>query len=366
MKKILISIVICASFLFTVSGCNIKDKANHPKNIVFLIGDGMGLAHIHAGYTVNHGQLNMMRFSHYGYIETQSKSHYVTDSGASGTAMATGTRTYNGAIGVDTDTIPLKTILEYAEDAGLATGLVSTSSITHATPASFIAHRKSRNDYDGIATDFLNTEVDVVIGGGLNNFNKRKDSIDLIPEFTIKGYQFVSSIDDIESIKSGKLLALTAPQHNPKISEGRGNYLPKATQKALELLSQNDHGFFVMIEGSMIDWGAHENNTEYIVEEVIDFDKAVKVALDFAANNPETLVVMTADHETGGLTIMNGSVDEGTVTGGYTTSGHTGIMVPVMAFGPGAERFAGFQKNTDLFEKMMELLKLGDGAKRKK
>ena len=138
--------------------------------------------------------------------------------------------------------------------------------------------------------------------------------------------------------------------------------LPVATGKALELLSEDGDGFFVMVEGSQIDWGGHDNNQEYVLQETLDFDAAVKVALDFAQKDGETLVVVTADHETGGMMILNGNIEEGRVETIFTTGGHTGIIIPVFAYGPGAELFTGFYDNTDFKAKFMQVLGISDTA----
>lgn len=332
-----------------------------PVNVILLIGDGMGLAQIYSGLTMNHGVLNLNKFRSVGFSKTYSASGYITDSGAGGTAISIGKKTYNGAIGIDKDSIPQKTILEYAEDRGLSTGLVSTSAITHATPASFIAHNKSRDDYEGIAADFLKTDIDVFIGGGRKNFNTRKDGRNLVNELRAKNYQVIFSMDSIRNIKQGKLAGLTVPEHNLAITEGRDDMLPVATTTAINILSNNKKGFFLMVEGSMIDWGAHANNGDYVAKEVIDFDKAVGNALEFAQKNGNTLVIVTADHETGGMTIADGNFEAGTVSAKFSTTGHTGLMVPVFAYGPGADLFQGIQENTELFDKMMLLLGLNSG-----
>lgn len=363
----LIYVGVVALSIIIFSGCTdnkIEETPKKPKNIILMIGDGMGVTEVYAGLTANGGTLNLEKCTVYGFSKTHSSSHYVTDSGAGGTAIATGVRTYNGAIGVNSDSLPIKTILEYAEDAGLATGLISTSSITHATPASFISHQKSRYSYEAIAADFLKTDIDVVIGGGRHHFMKRKDSTNLLDQLKQNGYAVKYNLEDIVSTESGKLYGLTADIHNPRYSEGRGDFLPKATETATRLLSADDDGFFMMIEGSMIDWGGHANNIKYITEEMIDFDKAIGVALEFAKADGETLVLITADHETGGLGINNGNFDTKEVTPGYTTKGHTGVMVPVFAYGPGSEEFTGIQKNTDLFDKMMKLLNLSDESEK--
>ncbi len=337
---------------------NPKQRQQLPDNIILLIGDGMSLAQIQAGLTANFGSLNLLEFKHIGFSRTHSASNYVTDSGAGATAIATGNKTYNGAISVGVDSVPLKTILEYAEEKGLATGLVSTSAITHATPAAFIAHSTDRDDYEAIALDFLKTDVDVFIGGGKNHFTNRKDNRNLAAELAQKGYLVTFSMDTVRWTSSGKLAALTVPEHNPGVVEGRDDMLPASVNTALKIVSKNRKGFFLMVEGSQIDWGAHANNTGYVAMEVIDFDKAIGNALTFAKTNGKTLVIVTADHETGGMALTNGNFNEGKISATFSTKSHTGLMVPVFAYGPGAELFQGFQQNTDIFKKMMKLLQL--------
>ena len=332
-----------------------KFKGKKPKNVILLISDGMGVPHMHAALTANRGRLFLENFKHMGFSNTYSAESYITDSAAGGTALATGKKTYNAAIGVDMDKKPLKTILQEASDKGLATGLVSTSAITHATPASFIAHQPHRNMYEEIAADFLNTDIDVFIGGGLKHFTERKDGRNLVEELRQKGYRIEKDMNAVKDIQSGKLAALTAEEHHGRWNE-RGDMLPVATRTAINILSNNKKGFFMMVEGSQVDWGGHAGSTIYVVEDMLDFDQAVGVALEFASKNRETLVVVTADHETGGMTILDGNYETGMVKGAFSTGGHTGIVVPVMAFGPGAEQFTGFMENTDIHDRIKKLL----------
>ena len=350
--------------LFLMTACSNKDQgltviANSPKNIIFMVGDGMGLAQIQAAMTAKGNELNFERFSTLGFSKTSSSSSYITDSAAGATAFATGEKTYNGAIGVDADTVSRKTILEYAEDANLATGLVATSSITHATPAAFIAHQKSRTMGEEIASDFLKTDIDVFIGGGKDHFVIRKDGEDLTDLLEKNGYQIVFDQTELKQIKVGKLAALLSPDGMPKYSEGRGDMLVESSMKAIELLNQNENGFFLMIEGSQIDWGGHDNDIEYVVNELLDFDNTIGMVLDFAENDGNTLVIVTADHETGGLTLPGSSdiLGDSTATH-FSTTHHTGIMVPVYAKGPGSEVFAGTYENNTIFNKMMDALGL--------
>ena len=336
----------------------VEQKSNkQPKNIILMIGDGMGLAQVYSAMTANGGHLFIENFKNCGFSKTYSSDNYITDSGAGGTALSSGVKTYNGAIGVDQDKKPISSIRELAEKKGLKTGLVSTSAITHATPASFIAHASARSSYEDIAAAFLNTEIDVFIGGGVKNFEERKDGRNLSKELKDKGYQVLYDINDIQKVKSGKLAGLTAPEHN-KPMPARGEMLVPATQTAINLLSQGSKGFFLMVEGSEIDFIAHENKTPGVVLETLDFDRAIGAALKFAALNGETLIIVTADHETGGMTLNGGDYKSGKVISKYTTGGHTGIAVPVFAFGPGAEQFTGFMENTDIAKKMMKLLKV--------
>lgn len=327
--------------------------AKSAKNIILMVGDGMGTSQVYAGITANKGQLNLMQFPVAGFSMTQSASNYITDSAAGATALSTGTRTNNGAIAVDTANKPLKTILEIAEEMGLSTGMVSTSSITHATPASFIAHQPSRGMEEEIAADFLHTDIEVFIGGGKKFFNQRKDSVNLFEKLEEKGYAILDNLEDIEASSASKLVGFIGDGHGDKMPE-RGEALTTGTKKAIEMLSVNKDGFFLMVEGSQIDWGGHANSIEYITREMLDFDKAIGAALEFALKDKNTLVIITADHETGGLAISGGDLEKGKVRGSFTSNKHTAVMVPVFAIGPGANEFGGIYKNTDIFYKMLE------------
>lgn len=332
-----------------------KFKAKKPKNIILMIGDGMGVAQVFAGITANGGSLFLDNFKHIGFSRTQSADNFITDSAAGGTAISTGKKTYNGAIGVDVDKNPVKTILEEAEENGLFTGLVSTSAITHATPASFIAHQGSRSSYEDIAADFMKIDIEVFIGGGYDHFAKRADGRNLVDELKVKGYTVEQDIEKIKETRSGKLAGLVAPEHADRVTE-RKDMLPIATQTAINILSTGRKGFFLMVEGSQIDFGGHAESTVHVVEDMLDFDKAIGKALEFAASNGETLVIVTADHETGGMAVLGGDFKTGHVRGEFTTTNHSPIMVPVFAYGPGAQNFTGIMENTDIHKKMKEIL----------
>lgn len=364
MKKPILVLFIAFAILTNVKADNNpadrhKPGKNQPKNVILLIGDGMGLSHMYAAYTVAKDNIRMVQCPNIALVTTFSDSNYITDSAAAGTAIATGTKTTNGMIGMKPDKTPVKSVLKYAEDKGLATGLVATSSITHATPASFIANVESRKMLEEIARQFLETDIDVFIGGGYDNFTSRKDKLNLVDSLLVRDYTVVRSIPEMMEVNDGKLAALLYPEHAPKISEGRGDMLSLATSKAIELLSKNKKGFFLMVEGSQIDWGGHDNNLDYIISETLDFDKACAVALDFAARDGETLVIITADHETGGLSIPGGDLKAGKPEGKFSTGDHSAIPVPLYSDGPGSDQFHGFIDNTDIFRTMVNLLRLG-------
>ena len=338
--------------LFSFTGFSQK-RNKHPKNVILMVGDGMGVAQVYAGLTANHGKLNLEQCTIVGFHKNTASDKYVTDSAAGATAFACGQKTYNGAIGVDANGNSIPTILEIAEKNGVATGLVATCSITHATPASFISHQPSRSLDENIALDFLKTDIDVFIGGGRKFFTQRADGKNLVDSLKRRGYQIANSITEVQQISSGKLAAFLADEQQPRFSAGRGDELVKSTEVALQLLKNKKKGMFMMIEGSQIDWGGHSNDTQYIIDEMIDFDNAIGKVLDFARKDGKTLVIITADHETGGFTINGGDLKTGKVDGKFTTGSHTGVMIPVFVYGPGAEKFSGIYENKDIFHKMM-------------
>jgi len=351
----------CILALFNVYyGC----AQNKPKNIIFLIGDGMGLSQLSYGVLTQTKTSNFERLPVVGLSKTESSSSKITDSAAGATAFAIGEKTYNGAIGVDSLKKTKQTILELAEQKGLATGMITTCAITHATPAAFIAHQPYRRMYEEIAMDFLKTDIDVFIGGGFNHFSKRKDSLNLTSTLTKKGYKIYTNEYDLfhDDTPTTKIAALVAAEHLPKMQDGRGDYESKAFAKALEVLTPNKQGFFLMIEGSQIDWGGHENDATYVQQEVWDFDQVLGKVIDFAEKDGNTLVVVTADHETGGLALTpkTGYKGEeyGEIAPSFTSKGHSATMVPVFAYGPSAEQFMGIYDNTAIFWKMKNLLGL--------
>ncbi len=332
-----------------------EKKDIYPKNIILMIGDGMGLGQISAGMYNQGNKTVLEEFPVIGIHKPAAIDNLITDSAAAATSFACGIKTYNGAIGVNADTIPVKTILEEAEERGLATGLVATSTIVHATPASFIAHNKARKNYEEIAEDFLETEIDIFIGGGKKYFDRRNDDRDLLSEF--KGYKIShyaeKELQEISLDTNFNIGYLTADADPIPAAQGR-DYLVPASRIAVEFLDKKGtNGFFLMIEGAQIDWGGHANNSDYILTEFSDFDKAIAQVLEFVKRDGETLLIVTADHETGGYAIQPESTMDSLVTA-FTSTYHTGTMIPVFAYGPQAERFAGIYENTEIYFKMRQ------------
>ncbi len=361
------------SFIFSILliflSCGSQERINNPeefkqriaenhqaKNVIFLIGDGMGLSQISAAIYNNSNQYSLERFSDLGLHKPHSSDKLITDSAAGATAFACGIKTYNGAIGVNQDTLPVKTILEEAVDKNLKTGLVATSTIVHATPASFIAHNKYRKNYEEIAEDFLITQADIFIGGGKKYFDRREsDNRNLVNELKKAGYSvndyFNHSIENIKSIPDKKMAFFTADDDPIPAMQGRDYLLPAAKLSIDHLNQNNENGFFLMIEGSQIDWGGHANNAEYVLEEMKDFDNVIHYVLDWAQENGETLVIVTADHETGGLAIQPDSKMD-SLNIAFTSTYHTGVIIPVFAYGPSSKNFRGIYENTDIYQKI--------------
>lgn len=319
-----------------------------------MIGDGMGVSQVYAGMTANKGTLFLERCQFVGFSKTYSASNYITDSAAGGTAIACGVKTNNGAIGVDADGNPAKSVLEYAAEKGLSTGVVASCAVTHATPASFVAHQPSRKMEEEIAVDFVHSDLTVFIGGGKKYFDSRTDKVNLLHQLATKGFQLAFNMDDVKKVSSGKLAGLVADEH-PALYPERGEFLPESVESAINILKNNDKGFCLMVEGSQIDWACHANEKDATINEMLDFDRAIKVALDYADRDPNTLVIITADHETGGMSLTGGDLSTGEVEAKYGTKGHSAVMVPVFAYGAGAVEFAGIYQNTDILTKILKL-----------
>jgi len=318
-----------------------------------MIGDGMGLTQISSGMYANDNSTALEKFDYIGLSKTASFDKLITDSAASGTAMATGIKTNNKVLGISPDNIHQKSILEICKEKGYKTALIATSSIVHATPASFYAKENSRYNYENIALQLRNHNIDIIVGGGSKYFTTRKDKRNLINEMS--EYEFVKSVDELEKSISTKIGYFTYFGEPPSILNGRPANLDLITKTIINKLSLNKSPFIVVIEGSQIDWGGHDNDSKMVLSEFIDFDSAIKEALEFAKNDGNTLVVVTADHETGGMSLNGGEINNVNIK--FNTKSHTGTMVPVFSFGPSSETFSGIYENTQIFYKLRESIK---------
>lgn len=335
-------------------------KYTKPKNVILMIGDGMGIAQITAGMYENNNRLELERCTIIGLHKNHDADHLITDSAAGATAFASGIKTNSGYLGLDPQGRKCESILRHAEFHGMSTGIIVTSTIVHATPAAFYAYNKNRNDYEAIASDIVDSGFDFVVGGGKKYFERRStDSLNLIEDLRKKGY-LVSDYFEQEYQSwiipdTKKIFYFTADGDPLPVMNGR-NYLPKASKDGVEFLQKlNSKGFFLMIEGSQIDWGGHANDSKYIISEMLDFDKAVKEIIDFAERDKQTLVIITSDHETGGYSINGGKLF-GDLKTRFTSTSHTAELMPVFAFGPGAALFSGIYENTDIYHKIKKLM----------
>lgn len=356
---------------------------SESRNLILFIGDGMGPEHREAGQLFSVGQdgsLMMDSLPVSGWIHTSSLGGVLTDSAAGATALATGVKSYNDVVSMSTHREDLKTILEYAQDLGMSVGLVSTKYIADATPAAFAAHVWGRDNTTAIATQFLEHQVDVIFGGGENDFlprtetgcfpetGTRYDERNIVEEVVEAGYTFVcdaESFDALDPLTNQLVLGLFADE---SMIRPYAPTLAEMTEKAIEILSQNPKGFFLMVEGGMIDIASHDNDSQNAIDDVIGLDEAVAVGLEFAEVNDDTMLIVTADHETGGFETYIES------TGVYDEEGpfympdgteffvrwdisrHTDVDVPVTAYGPGTDQLSGTHENTVVFDIMLEFL----------
>lgn len=339
-------------------------KSSSVRNVILCIGDGMGAAQVAAARITAKGldgRLVMEKMPYVGLVRTHSADGVVTDSAAAATALAAGVKTNNKMVGVTPENKKYVTILEAARDKGMATGLVCTCSVTHATPACFAAHVRQRKMQEEIAQQMLESKVNVLLGGGRKFFlpecgatSGRQDGRNLINAAVRDGYEYVENLLQLQSADGRYVLGLF--ECGPLTGQPTEPNLVELTEKAIEILSKDPQGFFLMVEASQIDWDCHANNIDGCIEKVLVFDKAIKRALDFALADGHTVVIVTADHETGGLTLHPAEDNKLSVTFKWSTKGHTGSVVPVYALGPGAEMFSGVHDNTDVAKKIAGLL----------
>ena len=332
-----------------------EPKGRKVKNIIFMIGDGMGLEQISAAWVCNGGKLNLDNFTNVGIQRTYSANKLVTDSAAAGSALATGQKTNNGMIAMNPDTVAVKSLAEEAMEKGKRAGAAVTCRVTDATPAVFFSHAPSRKLMDDIAVQMTNSGLYFLSGGGTKYWSGREDGVDLVGQAEAMGYTYVETREEMMAVEEGPVIALM-DEYELQPALDRGDILPSSVQKALQVLD-NKKGFFLMIEGSMIDDGGHDNKAGKTMEEIFDFDRTLGLVLEWAEKDGQTLVIVTADHATGGMTLLGGSIDEQRIRVNYSTTGHNGVALPVFAWGPHAEDFVGIYENAELSDKIRALIK---------
>ena len=332
-------------------------KGKKVKKVILMIGDGMSLAHMYTAWTANRGQLWLENAQYTGLSKTWCTNRLVCDSGSGGTALATGQKTCYHAVGTDPQGNPLTTLCDLAKAKGKSAGIAVTCRLWDATPCDFSCHNLDRDKEQELIGDYPTSGLDYAFGGGAKYFINRADGRDIFKELEANGYHVSRTWDDLAAWKSGKVFAVPYDVDTP-LPDERGDLLARASLKGIELLNQNRNGFFMMVEGSQLDDYGHFNQLDLLMKETFDFDQTIGKMMKWAAQDGETLVVVTADHETGGLTLVDGNKDEGKVTCCFSTKSHSGVMVPVYAFGPGSEQFSGIMENTDIFKKIKALMKL--------
>ena len=325
------------------------------KNIIFMIGDGMGYEQISAAWVCNGGKLNIDNLSKIGIQRTYSANKLVTDSAAAGSALATGHKTNNGMVAMTPDSVAVKSLAEEAMEKGKRAGAAVTCRVNDATPAVFFSHSETRKNQEDIVSQMASSGVYFLSGGGTKFWEDREDGRNVAEEVQANGYTYVRTKEDLMAVEEGPVIALM-DSYELQPSLDRGDILPSAVTKALQLLD-NKKGFFLMVEGSMIDDGGHDNKAGMTMEEVFDFDKTLGIVLEWAAKDGETLVVVTGDHATGGMTLLSGSIEEKRIRVNFSTTGHNGIFLPVFAWGPHSEDFVGVYENIDLSNKIRNLIK---------
>jgi len=342
-----------------------KDKApknEKVKNVILLIGDGMGLAAAAAWMIDQDYQPTCFdRAQYVGISKTYSLNNRVTDSAASGTTMGTGFKTNNSMLGMLPDGTTPENLTEFCHKIGKQVGIIVTSTVQDATPGAFYAHAKSRGDAKTIQECFAVNKPDILMGGGLNSFlNHETEEGNMVDKAKALGYTFCETPEDFLKVQSAPVLGLYAEGGFPMVIDRDSDYLADMTNHTMELLGKNKKGFFMMVEGSHIDHAAHANNTEQLIFELEEFDKAVNAAFDYADTHKGTLVIVTGDHETGGIALVSGNKDfhkgDSGINVVYSTSGHTGSPLPIYAYGANAWKLGHVMENTQINKIIRELL----------
>lgn len=351
---------------YEVKDIQVPETARRPKNVILMIGDGMSLMHVYTAWVANRGALYITDcHPHVGLAKTLCADKLITDSGAGGTFLATGKMTRYHSIGVDAEGRPAPSLVDFAKDNGMGAGMAFTCRIWDATPSDFNCHQVDRDKEFDVAADYADCRMDYVCGGGWKKLVERPDGRNIMKELEARGYNLAYTWEDAQKLGQLPIFALTDEVDTP-LPADRGDRLAQSSLKGLDLLKaqtskqipkdQRTKGFFFMIEGSQLDDYGHFNDLPMLMEETHDFDRTVGAVLEWAARDGETLVVVTADHETGGLTLVDGDLGRGEVQCKFSTTGHSGIMVPVYAYGPGATCFDGVYTQGEVNEKIKQLL----------
>ena len=321
---------------------------NEVRNVILMIGDGMGLEQVSCAWVLNHGKLNLDRFPAIGLSRTWCTNELITDSGAGGTALAAGVKTGYSHVGTAADSTDLASVLVKAKELGKKTGVAVTCHFADATPCDFCCHNEYRYNQDDLIADYVNCGVDYLSGGGLDWFTtKRKDNRDITREMAAAGYTVALTEAELMAAEL-PVIGILSPDNLPVAME-RGDLYRRTVARGLDILSREsgDKGFVMMLEGSCIDDWLHGNDIEKAMEELLDFDRTIGDVLQWAAADGHTLVVVTADHNTGSLTLQDGNLEEGRIGVAFGSESHNGIAVPVYAWGPGSDQFSGIRENAE-------------------
>ena len=326
------------------------------KNVIYLIGDGLGLNQATAAYYANKNQLTIFNINDIGFQVNNALGAFTTDSAAAGSALATGEANANRHISSTVDGQDIPSLSDFFDQKNYSVGVLTLGNIADATPAAFYGHNVERDNADEITRYLLKGHVDLLCGSGMRELTRRKDGVDLVGDLKKAGYAFISDASEITDQK-GKVICIDE-RMDKAVEESTMNFLADATKDAIEYLqTQSDKGFFLMVEGAKIDYAGHAKSVPGSIIETFSFDLAVAEALKFADQNGETLVVVTGDHETGGLVLLDGDEQTGRVMGVYVTNEHTPAMLPVYAYGPGAEKFTGVYRNTEIARRIKSMIK---------
>ncbi|MBQ0127290.1 MAG: alkaline phosphatase [Bacteroidales bacterium] len=328
------------------------------KNVIYMIGDGMGMNQVEAGYYANRG-LTVMNIKNLGFITNHAKDQFTTDSAAGGSALATGKKHSNRHIAADDEGNPYPSLTDYFSDLGKTTGVLTLGHMVDATPTAFYGHNVERDESDDLTVDLLESNVDILCGCGMGDFVRRHDGrTNLLGELKDAGFSIIEDYAQIDE-QDGKVICIDN-RMDDSANEQNLSLLADATRETISQLQKMDKknkGFFLMVEGAKIDYAGHSMCLPGSILEMLSFDLAIKEALKFADQNGETLVIITADHETGGLVILDGDESTGRVMGLYFGNDHTPTMLPVFAYGPHSNDFQGIYKNTDIADKVRNLIK---------